>query len=125
MRKARFFTGFWGRTISISTLRTTSIGTASTQAAMALRDASYALGRLAKRDARMILRSTMGKGQRQYSNATLAIKEPSMDLEELESQSSLTTSGPSEENIKKFDPVKRSQARRKELPPSRYEMSRL
>jgi hypothetical protein len=86
---------------------------------MALRDASSALGRLAMRDARIMLRSTLGNGLRQASNAAKAAREPSIDMEDLESQSSFTTSGPSEEVIKKYDPAKRSQARRRELPPSR------
>jgi large subunit ribosomal protein L5 len=96
-----------------------NISTASTQAAMALRDASAALGRLAKRDMRILLRSTLSNGRRQVSNEALAVAEPSADMEELESNSSFTKSGPSEEAIKKYDPVKRSQARRRELPPSR------
>jgi large subunit ribosomal protein L5 len=95
------------------------ISIALTQVAMALRDASTALGRLAKRDARIILRSTLSNGRRQASNEALALKESSADIEELESNSSFTTRGPSEEAIKKYDPVKRSQARRRELPPSR------
>jgi len=86
---------------------------------MALRDASAALGRLAKRDARVILRPTLSNGRRQASNEALAGKESSADMEDLESNSSLTTRGPSEEAIKKYDPVKRSLARRRELPPSR------
>lgn len=96
-----------------------SISTASTQAAMALRDASAALGRLAKRDHRILLRSTLSNGRRQASNEALAVREPSADMGELESNSSFITTGPSEEAIKKYDPVKRSQARRRELPPSR------
>jgi large subunit ribosomal protein L5 len=99
-----------------------SISKASTQAAMALRDASYVFGRLAKRDARIMLRSILSNGRRQASNEALAVKEFSIDMEDLESQSSFTTSGPSEEKIKKFDPIKRSQARRRELPPSRYDI---
>ncbi len=92
---------------------------------MALRDASSVLGRLAIRDARIMLRSTLSNGRRQASSEALAVMEPSTDIDELETQSSFTTGGPSEEKIKKFDPVKRSQARRRELPPSRYEVFHL
>ena len=86
---------------------------------MVLRDVSAALCRLAKRDMRTMLRSTLSNGRRKASNEALAVKEPSADMEELESNSSFTINGPSEEAIKKYDPVKRSQARRRELPPSR------
>lgn len=73
----------------------------------------------------MLLRSTPYNGRRQASNEALASKEHAVDIEELESQSAFTASDFSEETIKKFDPVKRSQARRRELPPSRYVLFRL
>jgi large subunit ribosomal protein L5 len=86
---------------------------------MALRDVPSALGRLLTRDVRTVLRSTISNGRRQASSEALAMKEPIEDFQELESQSSLTSSGPSEDVIKTYDPVKRSQGRRRELPPSR------
>ena len=88
---------------------------------MVLRDIPSALSRLTIRDIRPLLRSTSVNGQRQASMQAAAVKEePLPDFEDLESQSSLSSSPPPEEVVKKYDPVKRAQRRTKELPASRY-----
>ncbi len=88
---------------------------------MAIRELPSAFCRLAIRDARPLLRTSIGNGRQQASGAASAVKDdPSADIEDLESQSSFSADGPSEEVIKKYDPVKRAQSRKRELPPSRY-----
>jgi hypothetical protein len=86
---------------------------------MALRDISSALRQLAIRDVRPVLKAATSNGRRQASGEATAIKEPVADFEDLESQSSMLSSGPTEAAIKKYDPVKRALRRQKELPPSR------
>jgi large subunit ribosomal protein L5 len=82
---------------------------------MALRELPSALSRLAIRDTRPSLLPTLRNGRRQASNEASAVR----DINDLESQSSFSSSGPTAEIIEAYDPVKRAQARRRELPPSR------
>jgi large subunit ribosomal protein L5 len=83
---------------------------------MALRELPSALYRLAIRDTRPLLPSTVCNGRRQAFSDAAAVR----DIDDLESKSSISLGGPSEEIIREYDPVKRAQARRIELPPSRY-----
>jgi large subunit ribosomal protein L5 len=83
---------------------------------MALRELPSALCRLAIGNARPLSLSTVCNGRRQASNDAAVVE----DIGDLESKSSFSVSGPSEEIIREYDPVKRAQARRRELPPSRY-----
>ncbi|RFU25991.1 hypothetical protein B7463_g10354, partial [Scytalidium lignicola] len=88
---------------------------------MALRELPSILGRCMSRDVRQT--STILSQQcRGYASQNATAKEAlSSDLQDLESQSSLTASQPPEDVINAYDPVKRAQSRRRELPPSRYQ----
>jgi hypothetical protein len=81
---------------------------------MALRELPSSLRRLALRDARPT-GAIAGKCLRRYASG-----EVSEDLRDLESESSLFTAFSPDEKIKAYDPIKRTQARKRELPPSRY-----
>lgn len=102
------------------TLKIYYFAMSTSRTAMALRELPSALGRLAVRDARPILRLSRSNGRRPASGEAVAVKEYSTDIQDLESQSSFQSTGPSEEIIEAYDPIKRAQARRRELPPSRY-----
>ena len=85
---------------------------------MALREMSSALGQLIRRDVRP---TTISRLCRRFaSGEAAAAKEIPEDFQDLESQSSITSTELPAEIIKTFDPVKRSRERRRELPPSRY-----
>jgi hypothetical protein len=90
-----------------------------TCAAMALRGIPSTFSRLIIRDVRPLQRTAINHGRQASTEATVS-KEPLPDFEDLESQSSLSSTGPSNQIIKTYDPVKRAQRRKKELPPSRY-----
>jgi hypothetical protein len=62
---------------------------------------------------------------RYASTGSARTQEASEDIKELESQSTFTSSLPLDEHIKTYDPIKRSQGRRRELPPSRYVARRM
>jgi large subunit ribosomal protein L5 len=88
---------------------------------MALRELPSSLRRLALRDARPAA-TAVGGCCRRYASAAAAAapQEVSEDFQDLESQSSLSPQFSPDEKIKAYDPIKRAQGRRRELPPSRY-----
>lgn len=63
----------------------------------------------------------MRQARRFASQEATGTDAASSDLQELESQSSLTASQPSADVVKTYDPVKRAQSRRNQLPSSRYQ----
>jgi hypothetical protein len=94
------------------------------QPTMALRELPSSLRRLALRDARPIT-AVSGNCWRRYASAEAvaaapAPQEVSEDFRDLESKSSLFTAFSPDEKIKAYDPIKRTQGRKRELPPSRY-----
>ncbi len=89
---------------------------------MASRELPSALRRLISRDARPTATHLSRNWRRYASTEAAAVQEASEDFQDLESQSSLTSSTSQDEKIKTYDPVKRAQGRRRELPPSRYEI---
>lgn len=99
--------------------------TASTANAMALRELSSTFYRLSARDARPATTS-ISRNCRRYASGETSTEssqrreEFSEDLQELESSSSYSPTDIPAEKIKAFDPVKRAQGRKRQLPPSRY-----
>ena len=89
---------------------------------MALRELPSAFRSLATRDVRP-LTASIAWNCRRYASAGTAIKEEApSDFQDLELQSSFAVKLPSDDGkITEFDPVKRAQGRKRELPPSRYE----
>ena len=65
----------------------------------------------------------MPQNCRRYASSGEASSVPGVveDYQDLVSESSFSTGGFSEDVIKAYDPVRRAQGRRRELPPSRYE----
>lgn len=88
---------------------------------MALRELPSALRQLVTRDLRPTTISAGFVSRRYASGQAAAIQEASEDLQDLESQSALTPTKISQETIEAYDPVKRSQGRKRELPASRYD----
>ena len=87
---------------------------------MALRELPSALRRLGGRDAKSRTMIILRNSRRHASGEASPSKEVLEDIQDLESQSSFSSSAFEPERIKAFDPVKKSQGRRRELPPSRY-----
>ncbi|KAI9679111.1 MAG: hypothetical protein M1829_001781 [Trizodia sp. TS-e1964] len=87
--------------------------------------ALHELPRLAPRAATAACRFIAPRRVVQFRSSSTAIEtpppSPSADLDDLDPLSSFATPGPSEDIINAFDPVKRSQSRASELPPSRYQ----
>ena len=88
---------------------------------MALRELPSILSRFAGRDARPRMTTNLRNCRRYASGEASIANETPEDLEDLESQSSFSPSELEPEKIKAYDPVKRAQGRRRELPPSRYD----
>lgn len=87
---------------------------------MALRELPSALQRLAIRDTRSRI-SILARNCRRYASSEAAApREAPEDFQDLESESAFISIGPAGEKVKTYDPVKRAQGRRRELPPSRY-----
>src|SRR5277367_4213903 len=91
---------------------------------MALRELSSTFCRLSIRDVRPSATS-MTRNCRRYASGEASaeaapVQQVSEDLQELESNSSYSSAEILTEKIKAYDPVKRAQGRRRELPPSRY-----
>jgi len=86
---------------------------------MAVRELSSSFARLALSDSRPILTKKAWTPRRYVSEAALqrAINE---DLKDLESNSSFEAPALDLEKARAYDPVQRAQARRRELPASRY-----
>lgn len=105
-------------------LRNLEDETASTTNAMALRELSSTFFRLSKRDVRPSMTSMTSNCRRyassEASSEASSTQEISQDLQELESISSYSPSDIPTESIKAYDPVKRAQGRRRQLPPSRF-----
>jgi hypothetical protein len=87
---------------------------------MALRELPWSLGRLTTRCPRRVASATVICSRRFASSQASYSQEVSPDVQELESQSSFSTTDYSTEKIEAYDPVKRAQGRKRELPPSRY-----
>jgi hypothetical protein len=88
---------------------------------MALRELPSTLSRLIARDSRLTTASISRNCRRYASTAEASRKEATEDLQDLESQSSFSANDYPAEKIKAYDPVKRAQGRKRELPPSRYD----
>ncbi|TVY20153.1 putative mitochondrial 54S ribosomal protein L7 [Lachnellula arida] len=88
---------------------------------MALRELPSALRQLVTRDLRPTTISAGFISRRYASGQAAEIQETSEDFQDLESQSALTPTEISQETIEAYDPVKRSQGRKRELPASRYQ----
>ncbi|RDW70305.1 putative 50S ribosomal protein L5 [Coleophoma crateriformis] len=93
---------------------------------MALRELPSVFSRLLVRDAPT--KAIVSRTYRRYASGEAGTpvkpaKEElaNKDFQELESESSLAASRPSEDIIKAFDPVKKAKGRRRELPASRYQ----
>jgi hypothetical protein len=92
------------------------------QLTMALRELPSSLRRLALRDTRPTA-AVAGRSWRRYTSAeavAAAPKEVSEDFQDLESNTSMFTAFSPDDETKAYDPIKRTQGRRRELPPSRY-----
>jgi len=87
---------------------------------MALRELPSALRQLVTMDLRPAAISVGYISRRHASGQAAAVQEASDDLQDLESQSALTSTEFSPETIKGYDPVRRSQGRKRQLPASRY-----
>jgi large subunit ribosomal protein L5 len=87
---------------------------------MALRELPSALRSLAIRDTRSRTLVLARNCRRHASSETAASQEAPEDFQDLESESAFISIGPVDEKVKTYDPVKRAQGRRRELPPSRY-----
>ncbi|PMD28430.1 ribosomal protein L5 [Hyaloscypha hepaticicola] len=92
---------------------------------MALRELPSSLRRMALRDARPTA-AIASKCLRRYASGEAVAAAPARgevpeDFRDLESESSLFTAFSPDEKIKAYDPIKRTQARKRELPPSRYQ----
>ncbi len=73
------------------------------------------------RDSRSIAASAVQHCRRYASTAEARAEQVSEDYQDLESQSSFLSNTPfEEEKIKSWNPIKRAQGRRRQLPPSRY-----
>ena len=90
---------------------------------MAMRELSSTGVRLSKRAARPSLTSInrhCGRHASSEAGRDPTTQELSKDLQELESASSYFQASTPAEDIKAYDPIKRAQGRRRQLPPSRY-----
>jgi len=75
---------------------------------------------LGLRDGRSVA-GGISRSCRRYASGEAASKgDVSEDLQDLESNSSLSSAGTLSEKISAYDPVKRAQGRRRQLPASRY-----
>lgn len=87
---------------------------------MALKEVPSTFSRLVLRGARPSVQTLSHNGRRAASNAAEPAQEQSEDLQDLETQSSFLTGKPSPKEVKSYDPVKRAESRRTQLPRSRY-----
>lgn len=90
---------------------------------MSLKEVPSALGRLMSRNATALPQSFARNGRRAASSAASSpapAPEQQSDLQELESQSSFLSGRPAPEVVEGYDPVKRAEKRRFQLPRSRY-----
>jgi large subunit ribosomal protein L5 len=88
---------------------------------MALRELPSNLFRLVGRDVRPATTTILRNCRRYASGEASSAKDALEDLQDLESQSTFSSSEFELEKIKAYDPVKRAQGRKKELPSSRYD----
>ncbi|ELR02206.1 hypothetical protein VC83_07842 [Pseudogymnoascus destructans] len=88
---------------------------------MALKEVPSTFSRLVLRGARPSAQTLSHNGRRAASNAAEPAQEQSEDFQDLESQSSFLTGKPSAKEVKSYDPIKRAEARRTQLPRSRYQ----
>lgn len=86
---------------------------------MALKELPSALRRLAVDGTRPS--TSFVRNCRRYASTEAATKNVSQDLEDLEPRSSYSPISVADEEVGTYDPVKRVQQRRRQLPPSRYE----
>lgn len=92
---------------------------------MALRDIPSTFCRLSKREIRSAPICYIGRNCRRYASAEAApAKEIPEDFQDLESQSSFTSTTLPKDAIGSYDPVKVAKGRKRELPASRYESDR-
>lgn len=87
---------------------------------MALREMPLTLCRLTTRAARPVFTTPAINSRRYASGEASSTPDVAADLQDLEPQNSFATSEYPAEKIKAFDPIKRSQGRTRQLPPSRY-----
>ncbi|KAK6595489.1 54S ribosomal protein L7 [Botrytis cinerea] len=88
---------------------------------MALRELPSTLCRFSRREIRSTPASIGRNGRRYASGEAVAARESPEDFQDLESQSSFASTSVPSEVIDTFDPVKRAQGRKRELPSSRYD----
>jgi len=88
---------------------------------MALRELPSALRQLLVRDLRSTATVPTQTFRRYASGQAAAVQEASEDLDDLEPQSALTSIELPSEAAKAYDPIKRSQGRKRQLPASRYD----
>lgn len=87
---------------------------------MALKEVPSTFSRLVLRGARPSTQALSHNGKRAASNAAEPAQEQPEDFKDLESQSSFLSGKPSPQVVKSYDPVKRAESRRTQLPRSRY-----
>lgn len=89
---------------------------------MALRELPSALRQIVSKNLRPTTTIHAAQSFRRHASGKAAtIQEAADDFQELESQSALTSSEFPPEAVEGWDPVKKSQGRTRELPPSRYD----
>ncbi len=93
------------------------VPTTSRPTAMVLRELPSILGRIAGRNGRS---AVMPCCRRYASTEAAAVQNISEDIQDLEAQSTFSSTLAPDEKIKSYDPIKRAQGRRRELPSSRY-----
>lgn len=86
---------------------------------MSLRELPSALRQLLIRDLRTTAAVSTQISRRYASGQAAAVQEASEDLDDLESQSALSSTELPSEAVKAYDPIKRSQGRKRQLPASR------
>lgn len=91
---------------------------------MALQELPSAMRQLATRHTRPVAKCLSPISRRCASGEAAPVQNQEVvvpeDFQDLEAESSFNTKYPRSDTIKSYDPVKRSQSRRGQLPPSRY-----
>jgi hypothetical protein len=87
---------------------------------MALRELSLTLCRQATKSPRSAI-SIAARHSRRYASGEAAAPQDAVVDQDLEPESSFSTSDYPKEKIEEFDPVKTAQGRQRQLPPSRYD----
>jgi hypothetical protein len=87
---------------------------------MAIRELPSTLYRLTVKGSRSTVAHISYFPRRYASGEANSIPDATADLEELESQSPFSSNDYASEKIQAYDPIKRTQARKRELPRSRY-----